>query len=277
MKSWILFSSLFYFIFSPLFAEPSPNAGSRDLSDVFSVSSTPGEGTLTYSQGTESESITLGADSGLYGLALSLKGSWFPAPLRKDFDKSNLIQIALGRLKSKLNGKIPQFGMATLISPQMPKDATAFHFVAPNQKAKTDQPRAVLYFTSPQSSLSQGDQTKLQSTFFGKKGGIIVTPMGESEQVFVPTQNGRVAFKKQKMKFEFQTVLATPFNDQEKKLTGTVIFPVFTAHGKGAEDLAMRLGGALEEYSNLPPKKLVPARKLTGSQENSVPNSAPRR
>jgi hypothetical protein len=81
----------------------------------------------------------------------------------------------------------------------------------------------------------------------------------------VRTPQNQVTFKKQKLKFDFQTSLATPFSGLEKKLTGSIIFPVYSPHGKAAEALAMRIVASLPTGVPSPSKRLAPARKITGS------------
>jgi hypothetical protein len=244
--------------------EKGSNAA-MELNDLLSNTSSPGEGTLIYSNEVEKETITLGVDSGIYGLGLVFKGEWLAEPLKKELSKNLIIQLTLGTSKSKLEGKVPQFGLATLITQSLPKETTTFVFKDPNKKAATLQTQAMLYFTSPKTQLAQTDQEKLQSTFFGKTGGITVTPVGEAEQILVRTPQNQVTFKKQKLKFDFQTSLATPFSGLEKKLTGSIIFPVYSPHGKAAEALAMRIVASLPTGVPSPSKRLAPARKITGS------------
>jgi hypothetical protein len=248
-------------------AEEKNSNAAPELTDLFSGSSSPGEGSLIYSNEVEKETITLGVDSGIYGLGLVFKGEWLAEPLKKELSKNLVIQLALGTSKSKLEGKVPQFGLVTLIAPALPKEITAFTFKDPSKKETSSQSQAMLYFTSPKTQLGQTDQEKLQNTFFGKTGGITVTPVGEAEQVSVRTPQTQVTFKKQNMKFDFQTALATPFSGLEKKLTGSIIFPVYSPHGKAAEALAMRIVASLPSGAPTPSKRLAPARKITSSPE----------
>jgi hypothetical protein len=125
----------------------------------------------------------------------------------------------------------------------------------------------MLNFTSPKSKLAQSEQEKLQSTFFGSLGGVTLTPLGEPEQVTLKTNESKLAFKRQKMKFEFQTTLATPFNGLEKKLTGSIIFPVFTPSSKTAEALAQKMGKSLNWTDSGASKEPQTQRKLTGTPE----------
>ncbi|MSP17968.1 MAG: hypothetical protein EXR74_00160 [Bdellovibrionales bacterium] len=267
MKLILLVSCLLFSIFSaPSFSIDNPPTEKTQLTELFSSQESPGEGTLVYSGENEKDTITLGVDSGIYALALAFKGELLPISYRKDFAKKIIIQVALGNLKSKLGDKIPQFGVASFITSEIPKEATAFTFM--DLKKKNIQPQAVtiLQFISPKTTLAQSDQEKLQNTFYGKSGGITMTPVGEIEQVTVRTTDGKVTFKKQKMKFDFQTTMMTPFSGLEKKLVGSIIFPVYVPFGKRAEALAVKLGSGVDGADSGPPKRLNPNRKITGTK-----------
>lgn len=244
-------------------AETPATGAQTEFLDLFSSNNSPGEGSLTYADETEKETITFGIDSGIYGVGLVIKGKWLPENYKKDFSKSYIIQLALGTLKSKLDNKIPQFGAATLIHSEVPKEPTAYPIQERGKKTRSNSPQSIIYFTSPKTLMSQSEQQKLQGTFYHKSGGITVTPVGETEQIAVQTDTSKVFFKKQKMKFDFQMVLSTPFNGLEKKLTGTIIFPVFTPTGKAAEALALRLSGALEQGKSPLPNPTEPNRTIS--------------
>ncbi|MFM8314239.1 MAG: hypothetical protein ACKOA8_08140 [Deltaproteobacteria bacterium] len=243
----------------------------NELTELFSSQTYPGEGTLIFSDESETENIVLGSDSGIYGLALNLKGEWLPSPYKNQFSKKTIIQVALGTLKTKLEGKVPQFGIATFIASELPKDTTAFTFRAPGEKNPTNSPLAILYFTSPKNQLGRSEQEKLQSTFFGREGGVTLTPVGKLEQVAINASGNKISFKKQKIKFDFQATLSTPFNGLEKKLSGSIVFPVYTPIGKAAESLATRLGGTLDETQPRLKKGADPERKIT-----QIPPKAPK-
>ena len=267
MKLILLVSCSLFLIYSPSsFSIENTPTEKTQLTELFFSQESSGEGTLVYSGEDEKKTITLGVDSGIYGLAIAFKGELLPISYRKDFAKKIIIQVALGNLKSKLGDQVPQFGVASFITSQIPKEATAFTFM--DLKKKNDQPQslAMLQFISPKTALAQSDQEKLQNTFYGKSGGITLTPVGEIEQVTIRTRESKVTFKKQKMKFDFQAIMMTPFSGLEKKLAGSIIFPVYVPFGKTAEDLAVKLGSGVDGADSALPKRLNPNRKITGTK-----------
>jgi len=252
------------------FAEaPASKMVANNFNELLFGQGVQGEGTLIFGDETETETIILGTETGIYGTGLVIKGDWLPSPYKKKFSSQTIIQVSLGTLKSKLEGKVPQFAMATFISSGPLLETTAYLFEKNSKTNQLPSHWAMLNFTSPKSQLTQNEQEKLQSTFFGSLGGVTLTPLGESNQVILKTNSSKLVFKKQKMKFEFQTTLATPFNGLEKTLTGSIVFPVFTPSSKSAEALAQKIGKSLNWTDSESPQKPQTQRKLTGAPEKS--------
>ncbi len=270
MNPLILLCCIFISLHSlPLFSEESKEAPPTELVDLISTPIHPGEGALIFASENEQEIINLGTQSGIYGVGLLMKGSWFAEPFKKNLAQAFIIQISLGTLKSKLEGKVPQFGVLTLVSSEIPKETTAFVLPEAGKSPSKKQSEARILFMSPKTQITQNDQEKLQNTFFGKTGGVTLTPVGENKEVSVRTKERKVFFKSQKMKLDFQTTLGTPFNGMEKKLIGSVTFPVYTPFGTAAEALAMKLGNSLEGIIPPTPTHTKANRKITGLKTNS--------
>lgn len=233
------FALLFLLSFQvTLFAETQ----SKQLVEMFSVETEPGEGTLTFgSKPEDTEKIQFGMISGHYGLGMVFPGKTLPPPYNKDFKGLQVIQMALGTLKGKLEGKVPQFGALTLIAKTVPTGITTFNFIVPTEKKKHGTNTALLLFTSPNSPADQRDEEKLQKTFFGREGSVRLTPMGTPVVVIIKGDSGKANFKKQLMKVEFQGKLRTPFTDSDRALNGTLQLPVYWPSGKDAEDLARKM------------------------------------
>lgn len=241
-----------------------------DLSEFLNNPTTYGEGTLFYSDQVDTETITLGNETGIYGMGVVLKGEWLSSDNRDLRDKKFITQVFLGTRREKLENKVPVFGMASLIGVTVPTETTAFTFQMPLQKGDKNSPAVILAFSSPKTLLNQSDQDQLQSTFFGNSGGINITPVGNPAQIQVKGGEGKISLKKQNMKFDFVASLATPFNGLEKKLTGSIVFPIYSAQGKQSEAWFKKIGNALNVPSFPKPSPQSPSRKITGSPQKTL-------
>jgi len=231
----------FFILLFSLSASVFANEG-KQLVEMFSVATEPGEGVLEFgSKPEDTEKIQFGIVSGHYGLGMVFPGKILPPPYNKDFKGLQVIQLALGTLKGKLEGKVPQFGAITLIGKRVPMGITTFNFIVPSEKKKHGTNTALLLFTSPNTSADQRDEEKLQKTFFGREGSIRLTPVGPTAIVSIKGDTGKANFKKQTMKAEFQGKLKTPFTDSERTLKGTIQFPIYWPHGKDAEEMARKM------------------------------------
>jgi len=236
-----------------------------ELSDFLSISPHPGEGSLVFSGETDQETLSFGIDSGIYGLGMVLKGAWLPEPYRKDLDNRTLIQISMGTLKSKLEGKVAEFGILTLVTPEIPKETSAFDIFDPGKSSNNKRRKeARAMFMSPRAQLLQGDPEKLQGTYFGKSGGVTLTPVGAPKQIVIRSKENKLLFKSQVMKVELNMQLSTPFNPLEKKLTGSIQFPIYIPQGKNTENLMIKLANRIEGAPVTPKLKGNPGRKITG-------------
>lgn len=246
------------------------------LNELFSVENNPGSGSLTYTQAEKQEKIELGSETGHYALGMIFKGNSLPAPYSKDLKNTELVQIALGTAKGKVQFQVPQFGAATLIAKGGLKGKTTFKFVVPTGGPKKDQHMALLLFTSPSTPNEQSDEEKLKGTFFSQTGSVTLTPKGKASVVGVRYQGKNVNFKTQTMSLEFKASLVTPFNSQENGLTGTIDFPVYSPHGREATELAKKI--AAESMGGMAPPEdpeglSTHNRSVAGSTKEDAPRN----
>lgn len=241
----------------------APQNPTYELSELLSNPNSFGEGTLLYSDQVDTENIVLGGETGIYGVGLALKSEWIPSSYKKSLDNKMVIQVFLGTQKEKLENKIPLFGFANFIAPQFPKETTAFTFQTPLEQGSAESPAAILSFSSPKTLITQNEQEQLQSTFFGKAGGVTLTPVGKREELQLKIPGNKISLKKQNMKFDFLATLNTPFSGLEKKLTGSVVFPIYSAQGKQAEAWFEKVGKGLTVTPPLKPQPEAPQRKIT--------------
>jgi hypothetical protein len=236
------FISFLFFLFlaasAPLLAEEVPRPpGSLELTDIFNVVSDPGEGTLMYVK----QKIPFGVEGGHYGVGMIFPGKSLPDPYRADFANFFILQLALGTLKDRLEGRIPQFGAATLILKKIPTGKTKLNFVLPSGKEKNLAASALLLFSSPSLKADATDELKLRESHFATGGILIVSPVGEKSSVLLKSAGQSVQYWKQKMSFDFAGRLATPFGNEVRDLSGKIEIPVYWPKSKGAEELAKRL------------------------------------
>lgn len=232
------------FILIPLFLtaaeeppqEPAPAV--PQLVDIFQASEFPGSGALSYKYEDEkTEKIELGKTTGIYGLGLVFSGSALPDPFKKDFQKSQILQVALGSLKTKEADRVPQFAAATLLSSGIPDKRTLFRLTVPNSSELKKGPVAVMLFTSPSSKPGVTDEEKLKETLFADGGSLIVTPQGGRTVSVVKSKTGKVSFIRQIMKIDWAANLATPFSTTKRSVVGSTQFAFFWPKDKAGEKL----------------------------------------
>lgn len=245
--------------------EMSPNT----VTDLLSVTSHSGEGTLVFFDETTKETINLGIDTGIYAVGLALKSKWLPEPYKNDLSDYLVTQITLGTLKSKLDGKVPQFGVFTLLMPEFPKETTAFLVPEAGKSKVGKSPQARGLLMSPRTLLLQSDKDKLENTLFGSSGGVTLTPIGQTKKIAIQTKDKKAHFNAQNVKLDFQMQMSTPFSTEKRTLTGSISFPVYIPSGQEAEAMAVRLGKSLEGVTTAPKLKPNAERKVTGSRSDS--------
>jgi hypothetical protein len=235
------------------------------LLELFSVEQNPGHGSLVYKQGDRTEAIEFGGVTGHYALGMVFPSESLPEPFPRQFKDSKILQMAFGTTQSHLQGQIPQFGSASLITGTLPKSATSYPLVVPSGKDKILKEIALLLFSSPSAMKEQSDEDKLKGTFFAQGGTLALSPVGQPHVVELKSQGKVLLFKAQVFRVAFDAQLVTPFNAQENALKGTLEFPVYWPHGREAEKLTQRI--ARESLSGLASLS-VPSRQ-TSSDEKS--------
>ncbi|NBX67629.1 MAG: hypothetical protein EBR01_01550 [Proteobacteria bacterium] len=271
MKLSILSQCATFFLLSIVaFAEVSQESSPQQITDLLSVTPHSGEGSLIYTDETSKETITFGIDTGIYALGLVLKSEWLPEPYKNDLSNYSVIQITFGTVKSKLDGKVPQFGVFTLLAPEFPKETVAFLLPEAGKSKTSKTPQVRGLFMSPRTLLSQSEKDKVETTLFGNSGGVTLTPVGQVKKIAIQGKDNKTYFNAQTVKLDFQMQMSTPFSNEKKSLSGSISFPVYAPSGKTAESLAMKLGNSLEGVTTAPKLRNSPERTVTGSKSNSL-------
>lgn len=242
---------------------PSEPEKPFEISELFSIEENPGTGSLFIEQGAEREEIKLGAETGHYGIGLVFDSLALPQPHRHEFGRQLIMQVAFGTSQTKLQGRIPQFGVATLFTARIPTRKTTYFFRVKVPGKGTDREGAMLLFSSPSSKQSQSDEERLRGTFFAPQGILKVTPSSQSRVASTNTRGKRMSFKARLMELEFDALLGTPFNTQiEPRLRGTVKVPVYWPANAAALEMVTSLAArSLDEGTNDPSSKRAPAGK----------------
>lgn len=256
-----------------LLTAPAIAVTTMPLNELFSVEEDPGTGSLVYKQGDKKETIAFGKETGHYGLGMIFKGSSLPEPYSKDLVGNEILQIALGTARAKLQYQVPQFGSATIVMKGKPKDTATYPLMVPNGGAQVKK-LALLLFTSPATPNEQSDEEKLKGTFFAQAGSVTVQPKGAEKIIGVRYQGKNVNFKTQKMVIDFRAKLVTPFNSQDSSLEGKVELPVYRPHGKEAQRLLGKMvGDSFGGMSPLPTSDALSThpRDVAGSNKSDLP------
>ncbi len=240
------------------------------LNEVFSVEKTPGSGKLTYTQGEKTETIELGGESGHYAMGLVFRSDLLPESVAKDFQAEDIIQVAIGTQRGKVQFQVPQFAAVTLLTKGGYNKKTVYKLSVPNGTPNTEPAIGLLLFTSPQTPTEQSDEEKLKRTYFAQSGKFVATPKGKPELLSVRYQGKTLNFRKFTYSARIEAQLVTPFNSQENSLKGDIEFPVYTAKGKAAEGLIRKIAG--ESLGGLAPAPTNEAisthrRDVAGSQK----------
>ncbi len=215
------------------------------LVEIFSVEQNPGAGTLEYQSGKDApEKIVFGAGSGIYALAMAFNGNSLPDQYGKNFKKDTIIQMALGTLKSKLEGQVPQFSAATLIGPGLPTSNARYPVIVPQEgKSNLLKTMALVLFTLPNTPNELNDEQKLRTTFFAQSGYLELQMNGAAKVVDVQAQGKNLRFKMYPLEMAVNVTLGTPFSAQAATLKGKIQFPLYTPHGKPAQEFTQRIAG----------------------------------
>ncbi len=257
-------------------APPPPNALDNvnlRLLEIFNAEQLPGSGSLDYKVGDKVEKIALSQESGYYALGMIFEGASLPEQYGKDFKKNQIIQIAMGSVRSKLQGQIPQFGAITLITNKIPAGKAKYPLVVPSGRESPLDEMGFLLMTGPTTPNDRSDEEKLKNTYFALSGSLTVTPRGKSRLMEVKSQGKRLNFKMRIMRVVFDAALVTPFNASPATLKGTIDFPVYQASGKEAETLTQRIATeSLETTASLagPEGLTIHNRDVAGSTKKDA-------
>lgn len=253
----------------------------KTILDVFDPKEHPGQGALTFkTPSTPTETIELGTAAERYAYGMVFHGSILPEPYRTDLARHTVIQITLGNLGSKAEGKVPQFGMLSLITTEMPTKTRVFRAALPPENLKKLTDQALIQLTSPLSARDRSDEDSLKNTYYSQSGTVTLEPVGPVDKVQIKGPEGLLAFKLRKMKLSFNALLATPFNSVGSDLTGSLQLSLFWPDGKRSESFMKKiafesLGGGFQAphpKARLLTPKAGPgtgSRQITGGEQPS--------
>lgn len=208
------------------------------LVDMFSSEKNPGRGTLEYVKGTETEKITLGAETGHYLLGFVFSNDTLPKALQAEWKGNDVIQLAWGTHAPAAGARITQFGAATLrvLREVQPQRTVTLHIPQASDPKAAES--GFLLFSSPQMASQISDEEKLKGTFFAKSGSLVLSSPVPPRSLKVPLDGRKIPFKMQAMRMEVQAVMTTPFSSEEHQLRGRVEFPLYWPEGSEGKRLA---------------------------------------
>ncbi|MCB0416943.1 MAG: hypothetical protein H6617_07550 [Bdellovibrionaceae bacterium] len=236
-----------------------------EITSLFSPEENPGSGTLIFTQGERGEEIKLGLESGYYAYGLVFRSDLLPQPHRHNFGNKLIIQVSFGTVRSKLVGRIPQFGALTLFAQGIPEIPRTFVLRTQPKSGSVVKTGAVMLLSSPSSMQEQSDEEKLRGSYFAKGGKLIVTPMGALKVLSTGSGKEKLKFNAQAFEFQFEASMMTPFNNQVKGgLDGKINIPLYWPANKAARELLTDLAvQSLDDTGPLPerPPASVPRKR----------------
>ncbi|MEZ4751220.1 MAG: hypothetical protein R3B54_11550 [Bdellovibrionota bacterium] len=236
-----------------------------EITSLFSPEENPGSGTLIFTQGERGEEIKLGLESGHYAYGLVFRSDLLPQPHRHNFGNKLIIQVSFGTIRSKLVGRIPQFGVLSLFAQGIPEVPRTFVLRTQPKARSTVKTGAVMLLSSPSSMQEQSDEDKLRGSYFAKSGKLIVTPMGALKVLSTGSGKDKLKFNAQPFEFQFEASMMTPFNNQVKGgLDGKINIPLYWPANRAARALLTDLAAqSLDDTGALPerPPASVPRRR----------------
>lgn len=200
------------------------------VATLFDVEANPGRGTLTLVAGQQTEVLKFGSDAGgLYALGLVFDTKVLPQPYRSEYGRNVVLQVVLGRLPSKTEGQVPQFGSLALLNQYIPSGRTTFPIksIRSRKKTQTFTRRALLMVSPPSAAAERTDEENLRSTYFGIAGSITATPVGKKREVTLSAEGDRLSFRSQIFELDFDAAIGTPFNPVDANVRGKIEFPVY--------------------------------------------------
>ncbi len=238
---------------APPIEAPATKEVNIRLVELFSVEQLPGSGVLAYHVGDKVENIVFGNESGVYGLGMIFKGENLPDQYGREFSGNNILQLALGTMRSRLVGQLPQFGALTVLAGKVPFRRTSYPLIVSTGRENKDlSDIGFLLFTSPSTPNERSDEEKLKGTYFANKGTVSLTPVGDWKVMEVRASGKRMNFKLRMMKVDFEATLVTPFATQAATLNGSIEIPVYAAASKDAEKLTNKIASdSLESTASL--------------------------
>ncbi len=246
-------------------ADSAPPSGFK-ISEVFSAEKNPGKGTLSYTLGgSQTESISFGDETGHYLIGLVFPLDTLPEAMRSEFKNKELIQLAMGTLSASLGNRIAQFGAMTVAVTKGARTVRQIPLSIPSNSDRGLSESGLLLFSSPQMPAQISDEEKLRGTFFGKGGSIGLSASTPPTPLNLVAEGKKVGFKVQSMRMELQASLSTPFNSEERQLSGKVEFALFYPDGVAAKRLLSQLAETAfnSKYSVQIPEEMGKQRQIT--------------
>ncbi len=214
---------------------------------VEQVAGAGSKGALELKIGEKREVVEVGGKSGHYAVGMVIHSSALPAELASEFQGFNIIQIFLGTLSGAAGENVPQFGSLGVITKRIPaKDSKIFKTVLGPTSPKTGD-YAQVSFKSPGTPLQQTDEEKLKAVSFASSGTLKYTPRGLPQDVKVRSRTGYLAFKRQKIALDLNSILTSPFNPVDGDVKGQLEVYVYWPSRPESQELTRSLASSTLE------------------------------
>lgn len=240
----VLAFSFTLFAAPPLLDRSTNSASPVPPEIVEQVAGEGSKGSLQLKVGDKRETVDLGGKSGHYAVGMVIHSSALPAEMAAEFQGFNIIQIFLGTLSTAGAESVPQFGSIGVITKRIPaKDAKTFKTVLGPTSPKTGD-YAQVSFKSPGTPLQQTDEEKLKATAFAASGTLRYSPKGLPHEVKVRSRTGYLAFKRQRVSLDVNSILTSPFNPIDGDVKGQLEVYVYWPSRPESQDLTRSLASS---------------------------------
>ena len=214
----------------------STNSNLAPVMEAFAPHTNPGRGVVRLTANESTEKVVLGLGTGHYGMGLVFESSRLPRRYRKEFKGRDIIQISFGTMTNRLEGRISQFGLASIITEGFSRKKRSYKLRMPRSPREEVRNMALMLFSSPQSPAGWSDEDRLKGTYFAEKGTLFLTPHGKIHKVKVKEKGKTLRFKWQGMVVKWDSKLTTPFNPTASKISGIVEIPIYWAANDNARE-----------------------------------------
>lgn len=258
----------------PLLDKSNKGASPVPPEIVEQVAGEGSKGSFQLKIGEKRETVDIGGKSGHYAVGMVIHSSALPPEMAAEFQGYNIIQIFLGTLSGVSGENVPQFGSIGVITKRIPaKDGKNFKTVLGPTSPKTGD-YAQVSFKSPATPLQQTDEEKLKAVAFASSGTLKYNPRGLPQDVKVRSRTGYLAFKRQKVALDVNSILTSPFNPVDGDVKGQLEVFVYWPSRPESQELTRSLASStLEDLftTRMPKLEASPTdnvnRAVTGSSQ----------